>query len=79
MAAINIASRAISDSVITLARHADASIAVLTGRTVSRHMMASAVNDHVRAWVEHIIKFVLGAAGAALLLVLLDSAYSGPS
>ncbi|HVL02506.1 MAG TPA: hypothetical protein VM553_21950 [Dongiaceae bacterium] len=72
MAAIHSAFRAVSDTINTLSLHADASATVLTGRAVSRPMMASALQDQVRAWIEHIIKFSLGAAGAAALLVLLD-------
>lgn len=73
MAAIDTVSRTISHLVRSESRYADVSVAVLAGRAVARPMMVAAVNDHVRAWVEHIIKFALGAVGAALILFLLSN------
>ena len=73
MAAISSVYRTISHLMQAESRYAGVSVAVLTGRAVSRPMMVYAVNDHVRAWIEHIIKFVLGATGAALILFLLNN------
>lgn len=44
----------------------------LGAEAVSRPMVTSAVQDHLRAWAEQIAKFVLGAGAAGSILFLLD-------